>query len=73
MCVSGACGGILMTEETPGFLYSPGWPENYPADQECTWLIRSPDSTVELNLLSVDIEDIPDCYFDSLVIRDGKP
>ncbi|XP_037612385.1 cubilin [Sebastes umbrosus] len=67
----GACGGVLMTGETPGFLFSPGWPENYAPNQECTWLIRSPDSTVELNLLYLDIEDYPNCYFDSLVIRDG--
>ncbi|KAM7390891.1 hypothetical protein PAMA_008881 [Pampus argenteus] len=69
--IPGACGGMLMTGETPGFLYSPGWPENYPANQECTWLIHSPDSTVEFNLLSLDVEDYPNCYFDSLVIRDG--
>lgn len=69
----GACGGMLMTGETPNFLFSPGWPENYPPNQECTWLIRSPDSTVEFTLLSLDIEDYPMCYFDSLVIRDGKP
>lgn len=62
-----------MTGETPGFLFSPDWPENYPLNQECTWLIRSPDSTVELNLLSLDIEDSPMCSFDSLVIRDGEP
>ncbi|XP_056290732.1 cubilin [Pseudoliparis swirei] len=68
----GACGGMLMTGETPGFLFSPGWPEQYLPYLECTWLIRSPDSTVELNLLSLDIEDIPDCYYDSLVIRDGS-
>ncbi|XP_068604308.1 cubilin [Brachionichthys hirsutus] len=67
----GACGGLIMTGDTPNFLYSPGWPESYPPNQECTWLIRSPDSTVALNLLSVDIEDYPMCYFDSLVIRDG--
>nr|XP_046226989.1 cubilin [Scatophagus argus] len=67
----GACGGLLMTGETPNFLYSSGWPENYPPNQECTWLIRSPDSTVEFNILSLDIEDYPMCYFDSLVIRDG--
>uniref|UniRef100_A0A3Q4HHJ3 Cubilin (intrinsic factor-cobalamin receptor) n=1 Tax=Neolamprologus brichardi TaxID=32507 RepID=A0A3Q4HHJ3_NEOBR len=67
----GACGGMLMTGETPGFLYSPGWPENYPPDQECTWLIRSPDSTVELTILSLDIEDSHTCYFDSVVVRDG--
>lgn len=61
-----------MTGETPGFLYSPDWPKVYPMNQECTWLIRSPDSVVELNLLYLDIEDSPMCSFDSLVIRDGK-
>lgn len=61
-----------MTGETPGFLYSPGWPENYPPNQECTWLIRSPDSTIELTILSLDIEDSHTCYFDSVVVRDGK-
>ncbi|KAG7219563.1 hypothetical protein INR49_018990 [Caranx melampygus] len=44
---------------------------NYLPDQECTWLIRSPGSTVEFNILSLDMEDYPTCYFDSLVIRDG--
>ncbi|KAF0028409.1 hypothetical protein F2P81_019496 [Scophthalmus maximus] len=67
----GACGGVLIAGETPGFFFSPGWPEEYPNDQECTWLIRSPDSIVEFNILSLDMEDYPTCYFDSLVIRDG--
>ncbi|XP_056155801.1 cubilin [Lampris incognitus] len=68
----GACGGALMPGESPHFLYSPGWPENYASNLECTWVIRSPDSTVEFNLLSLDVEDYPSCYFDSLVIRDGE-
>ncbi|KAM4534255.1 cubilin [Odontesthes bonariensis] len=67
----GACGGLIMTGETPGFLYSPGWPENYPPNQECTWLLRSPDSTVEFNFLSLDMEGYPPCNYDSIVIRDG--
>uniref|UniRef100_A0A673AMU3 Cubilin n=1 Tax=Sphaeramia orbicularis TaxID=375764 RepID=A0A673AMU3_9TELE len=67
----GACGGMLMTGESPQFVFSPGWPENYPPNQECTWLIHSPQSTIEFNLLSLDMEDYPTCYFDSLVIRDG--
>nr|XP_020470999.1 cubilin [Monopterus albus] len=67
----GACGGILMTGETPGFLYSPRWPENYAHNQECTWLIHSPDSIIEFNILFLDMEDYPTCYFDSLTIRDG--
>ncbi|XP_069007315.1 cubilin [Embiotoca jacksoni] len=67
----GACGGQLMMGDSPGFLLSPGWPEDYPPSQECTWLLRSPDSSVELNFLSVDMEDVPSCLFDSVVVRDG--
>uniref|UniRef100_W5MX16 Cubilin n=1 Tax=Lepisosteus oculatus TaxID=7918 RepID=W5MX16_LEPOC len=68
----GTCGGALMTSESPMFLFSPGWPENYPENIECTWIIRSPGSTVEFNLLSVDIEADITCFYDSLVIRDGE-
>uniref|UniRef100_A0A3Q2TAZ9 Cubilin n=1 Tax=Fundulus heteroclitus TaxID=8078 RepID=A0A3Q2TAZ9_FUNHE len=67
----GACGGFLMTGNFPGFLYSPGWPEYYPPNQECVWLIRSPNSIVEFNFLSLDIEGVSPCYSDSLTIRDG--
>ncbi|KAJ8376962.1 hypothetical protein SKAU_G00075420 [Synaphobranchus kaupii] len=68
----GACGGVLMPGDTPMFLFSPGWPENYERYLECTWVIRSPDSIVEFNVLSVDIEDDISCYYDSLVVRDGE-
>ncbi|XP_053714419.1 cubilin isoform X1 [Synchiropus splendidus] len=67
----GSCGGVLMAGQNPGFFFSPDWPNEYPENQECIWLIRSPDSIVELNLLSLDIEDSPSCYYDSLTIRDG--
>ncbi|KAF7648099.1 hypothetical protein LDENG_00162070 [Lucifuga dentata] len=67
----GACGGILIAGESPGFLYSPGWPGVYPSNLECTWLIRSPDSIVELNILSVDMEDDIACLSDRLIVRDG--
>ncbi|KAK3572019.1 hypothetical protein QTP86_022249 [Hemibagrus guttatus] len=67
----GACGGALMPEDTPRFLFSPGWPNQYEPNLECTWVIRSPDSTVELNILFMDIEDEAMCLYDSLVIRDG--
>lgn len=72
MVLPGACGGIVTTGDSPGFLFSPGWPGSYPPNLDCSWLIRSDASTVELNLLSVDIEDFPVCYLDSLVIRDGE-
>ncbi|KAF6722152.1 Cubilin [Oryzias melastigma] len=67
----GACGGQLVAGESSAFLFSPGWPGQYPQNQECTWLIRSPGSVVEFNILSLDIEGSPPCYFDRMVIRDG--
>ncbi|MCJ8728547.1 hypothetical protein PDJAM_G00005700 [Pangasius djambal] len=68
----GACGGALRPEDTPRFLFSPGWPNQYEPNLECTWVIHSPDSTVELNMLFMDIEDQAMCLYDSLVVRDGE-
>ncbi|KAM9673713.1 cubilin [Trichechus inunguis] len=68
---TGACGGFLRTGDTPVFLYSPGWPESYSNQADCTWLIQAPDSTVEFNILSLDIESHQTCNYDKLVIRDG--
>nr|XP_020016661.1 cubilin-like [Castor canadensis] len=68
---TGACGGYLTTGDLPIFLFSPGWPENYYNAVDCTWLIYAPDSTVELNILSLDIEPHRTCAYDRLMIRDG--
>ncbi|EPQ16888.1 Cubilin [Myotis brandtii] len=68
---TGACGGFLRTGEAPAFLFSPGWPQNYGNRADCVWLIQAPDSTVELNILSLDIESHGTCNYDKLVIRDG--
>lgn len=54
------------------FLFSPNWPNPYDHNLECSWVIRSPDSIVELNLLFMDIEASASCRYDSLVIRDGE-
>ncbi|XP_008147050.2 cubilin [Eptesicus fuscus] len=68
---TGACGGFLRTGEAPVFLFSPRWPQNYGNSADCVWLIQAPDSTVELNILSLDIESHGTCNYDKLVIRDG--
>ncbi|KAM5338742.1 cubilin [Glossophaga mutica] len=68
---TGACGGFLRTGEAPVFLFSPGWPKSYSDDADCTWLLQAPGSTVELNILSLDIESHGTCNYDKLVIRDG--
>ncbi|XP_048223975.1 LOW QUALITY PROTEIN: cubilin [Perognathus longimembris pacificus] len=68
----GSCGGFLPTGDQPIFLYSPGWPDTYDDYLDCTWIIQAPGSTVELNILSVDIESSWACVYDQLVIRDGE-
>ncbi|XP_042541866.1 cubilin [Dipodomys spectabilis] len=68
----GSCGGFITTGDRPMFLFSPGWPDTYSDFLDCTWIIHAPDSTVEFNLLSVDIESHQTCQFDKLVIRDGE-
>ncbi|KAG8443219.1 hypothetical protein GDO86_011865 [Hymenochirus boettgeri] len=67
----GACGGILKTGETPFFFFSPGWPNSYVNNLDCTWVIKAPGSTVELNILSMDIEKHRSCNYDKLVMKDG--
>ncbi|NXG01683.1 CUBN protein, partial [Sakesphorus luctuosus] len=68
---AGACGGTVTSEETPSFLFSPGWPMNYRNFADCMWLIRAPGSTVEFNILALDIESHSSCNYDQLIIRDG--
>uniref|UniRef100_UPI00398F64EE cubilin n=1 Tax=Pristiophorus japonicus TaxID=55135 RepID=UPI00398F64EE len=67
----GSCGGVVVTGDSPTFLFSPGWPNNYGTHLDCAWIIRAPQSTVELNILHLDIEPDRFCNYDKLVIRDG--
>ncbi|XP_020662303.3 cubilin [Pogona vitticeps] len=67
----GACGGFSTTSDAPLFLFSPSWPSNYKNFEDCTWVIRSLDSTVEFNILALDIESHSSCNYDKLVFRDG--
>lgn len=67
----GACGGYMVTGDTPLLFFSPGWPGQYHNHADCTWIIYAPDSTVELNILSMDIESQLMCAYDRLIIRDG--
>lgn len=69
---TGACGGYMVTGDTPVFFFSPGWPGPYGNGADCIWIIYAPDSTVELNILSMDIEAQLSCSYDKLIIKDGK-
>ncbi|KAL7058404.1 hypothetical protein AAHC03_017265 [Spirometra sp. Aus1] len=64
------CGGYLKAEE--GMLNSPGYPNAYLPNTECTWRIEVPSEFfVVLTLERFDLEKHPDCSFDRLEIYDG--
>ncbi|XP_024214976.1 cubilin [Halyomorpha halys] len=66
------CGGIL-TEKT-GTVSSPEYPEHYPMNHTCTWLISSPPGTIiQLTWLSFNLEKSFNCNRDWVVIYDKNP
>ncbi|XP_078278371.1 cubilin [Rhinoraja longicauda] len=67
----GPCGGDVESGERPSFLFSPGWPSSYGTHLDCSWIIWAPQSTVQLNILALDIQPDASCNYDKLVIRDG--
>ncbi|KAM3968031.1 cubilin [Aphomia sociella] len=49
------CGGTYV--KTHGFIYSPGWPNNYEPNRDCTWTIRVPaGQQIHLNISQFDLE-----------------
>ena len=67
--LSGTCGGIL--DAKSGHVASPGWPENYPGNSDCTWSIMAEiDEIVELLFLVYDVEDSYD-YVDVVETASG--
>ena len=64
---TGACGGNSNTKN--GLLSSPSFPEKYPHDTDCIYTITSPNDTVNIHFLIMDMDNYG-CY-DYIEIRDG--
>ena len=65
-----ACGGTYSTPN--GLLTSPFFPNNYPGNRECIYVIsQAPGTFINLNFLNFDIEGSYNCAYDYLEIRDG--
>lgn len=57
------CGGIFT--ETTGELLSPYYPNAYPADRTCVYIIKQPvGTTITLTFLDFDVESTSGCFFD---------
>ncbi|CAH2311202.1 CUB domain-containing 2 [Pelobates cultripes] len=63
------CGGIL--NGLSGVITSPDYPDNYPNNAECQWLIQAaPDSKIRLVFTDFQMES-EECNFDYVAIFDG--
>ncbi|XP_069479386.1 embryonic protein UVS.2-like isoform X1 [Ambystoma mexicanum] len=64
------CGATLTS--TSGTLTSPGFPGNYPASTDCTWMIIAPVRyKIYFTMTSFNLEGHPMCIYDYLMIYNG--
>ncbi|XP_076296135.1 cubilin [Lasioglossum baleicum] len=53
-------------------LHSPGWPDGYDNNLQCTWVFTcTPGWHIDLRLLILDLEEMGGCAADSLSVYDG--
>ncbi|CAI9719421.1 mannan-binding lectin serine protease 1-like isoform X2 [Octopus vulgaris] len=65
------CNQII--EEKIVKIQSPGYPESYPANARCVYIIRSPvDETVTLTFHKMVLEDSENCDLDYVKVKDGE-
>ncbi|XP_076821351.1 cubilin-like [Clavelina lepadiformis] len=63
------CGGVFMATSKPQRLTSPGWPNPYPSNQNCTWMLTAQQGyRIRIDILTFHTE--PCC--DHLEVYDGK-
>lgn len=64
------CGGILNQEN--GEITSPGYPNQYPLNLDCIWVILAPSNQViQVEFRSFQLERQSRCLYDYLEVRDG--
>uniref|UniRef100_A0A8C3F7U3 CUB domain containing protein 2 n=1 Tax=Chrysemys picta bellii TaxID=8478 RepID=A0A8C3F7U3_CHRPI len=64
------CGGVLTG--LSGMITSPDYPENYPNNAECRWIIRAvPNSIIKLVFTDFQMENNEGCNFDYVAVYDG--
>ncbi|XP_076655704.1 cubilin [Halictus rubicundus] len=67
------CTELINLESTVSLdVHSPGWPNGYDSNLECTWVFTSaPGWHIVLRLLILDLEEMNDCTADYLSVYDG--
>ncbi|KAF6721271.1 hypothetical protein FQA47_013260, partial [Oryzias melastigma] len=67
------CGGYLDASDA-GYITTPGYPHEYPANQNCRWIITAPEPSQRIILNfnpHFEIEKL-DCRYDYVEIHDGN-
>ncbi|XP_042670489.1 embryonic protein UVS.2-like isoform X1 [Centrocercus urophasianus] len=65
------CGGTFT--DSSGIITSPNYPNKYPKNRACFWVISSPVGyKVSLKMLFFELEDNDRCIYDYLLIHDGS-
>lgn len=66
-----ACGGNLSS--FAGKFASPFWPNTYPSNVECIWIIKaSPGNSITITIRELDIEESDNCNNNYLEIRENN-
>ncbi|XP_078394854.1 uncharacterized protein LOC144678793 isoform X2 [Cetorhinus maximus] len=66
-----SCGGVM--RQTKGRFQTPHYPESYPSNMDCTWVIEaSAGYLIRLDFISLFIEEHRTCKYDYVVVYDGK-
>ncbi|XP_015589651.1 cubilin [Cephus cinctus] len=65
-----ACGGNYTSEH--GTISSPGYPNSYPKNVECVWIINtSPGNRISFNVDDFDLAESNECGMDYLEVREN--
>ncbi|KAM4618096.1 astacin-like metalloendopeptidase [Discoglossus pictus] len=64
-----SCSTLL--PDSTGTLMSTNYPNNYPANTDCVWLIRAPSDKILLQFSSFEVQSSPNCASDYLKVYDG--
>ena len=68
-----ACGGTLVAGYSKRIISSPGYPDGYGPNLNCTWQLRStPGHRLWFNITDIDLEPHSSCRFDFVNVNTGK-